>query len=141
MKIAKEFRWEMGHRLPLHKGLCNNFHGHSYKMVVEVEGEPEKSGMVIDFYDLGKIINPIIAKYDHAFLCWDGDKVVKNFLVKNKMKYVIAKYHSTVENICEDFLYQISAKLKVKRFKNISKVTVKIQETPNSYAEKEMELR
>jgi 6-pyruvoyltetrahydropterin/6-carboxytetrahydropterin synthase len=141
MKIAKEFRWEMGHRLPFHKGLCNNFHGHSYKMVVEVEGEPAKNGMIIDFYDLGKIIKPIIGKYDHAFLCWEGDKVVREFLVKNKMKHVIANYHSTVENICEDFLYQISAKLKNKKFSNIFKVTIKIQETPNSYAEKEIELR
>ena len=40
MKIAKEFRWEMGHRLPEHFGLCKNIHGHSYKMVVEFEGEP-----------------------------------------------------------------------------------------------------
>ena len=39
MKIAKEFRWEMGHRLPEHFGLCKNIHGHSYKMIVEFEGE------------------------------------------------------------------------------------------------------
>jgi 6-pyruvoyltetrahydropterin/6-carboxytetrahydropterin synthase len=141
MKIAKEFRWEMGHRLPFHEGLCKNFHGHSYKMVVEVEGEPMKNGMVIDFYDMGKIIRPIIDKYDHAFLCWEKDLVVKKFLLKNKMKHVIANYHSTVENICTDFLYKISAKLKNKKFSNIYKVTVKIQETPNSYAEKEIELR
>lgn len=140
MKIAKEFRWEMGHRLLLHKGLCNNFHGHSYKMIVEVEGEPGKNGMVIDFYDLGKIINPIIEKYDHAFLCWQGDKVIKDFLIKNKMKHVISGYHSTVENICSDFLSKISARLKQKRFGNIYKLTVKIQETPNSYAEKGIEL-
>lgn len=141
MKIAKEFRWEMGHRLPFHNGLCKNFHGHSYRMVVEVEGEPMKNGMVIDFYDMGKIIKPIIEKYDHAFLCWEKDNVVRKFLVKNKMKHVIADYHSTVENICTDFLYKISAKLKNKKFSNIFKVTVKIQETPNSYAEKEIELR
>ena len=34
MKIAKEFRWEMGHRLPLHDGACRNLHGHTYKAVV-----------------------------------------------------------------------------------------------------------
>ena len=27
MKIAKEFRWEIGHRLPEHFGLCKNIHG------------------------------------------------------------------------------------------------------------------
>jgi len=117
MKIAKEFHWEMGHRLPYHSGLCRNFHGHSYKMVVEVEGEPSEGGMIIDFYDLGKIVKPIIEKYDHAFLCWNKDTVVKNFLKKNKMKHVVADYHSTVENICSDFLYQIASGLKLKKFK------------------------
>jgi len=39
MKIAKEFKWEMGHRLPEHFGQCKNIHGHSYKMLVEFEGE------------------------------------------------------------------------------------------------------
>ena len=39
MKIAKEFNWEMGHRLPEHFGKCKNIHGHSYKMMVELEGD------------------------------------------------------------------------------------------------------
>ena len=25
--ISKQFRWEMGHRLPFHEGLCKNIHG------------------------------------------------------------------------------------------------------------------
>jgi len=50
MKIAKEFRWEMGHRLPEHTGLCRNIHGHSYRMVVEITGDVLANGMIIDFY-------------------------------------------------------------------------------------------
>ena len=38
MKVAKEFRWEMAHRLQHHKGKCSNLHGHSYKMIVEFKG-------------------------------------------------------------------------------------------------------
>ena len=34
MKIAKEFRWEMGHRLPEHFGLCKNIHGHCHSYVI-----------------------------------------------------------------------------------------------------------
>ena len=41
MKVAKEFKWEMGHRLPEHFGNCKNIHGHSYKMIAEFEGEIE----------------------------------------------------------------------------------------------------
>ncbi|MGH2574235.1 MAG: 6-pyruvoyl trahydropterin synthase family protein [Ignavibacteria bacterium] len=139
MKIAKEFRWEMGHRLPFHKGLCRNVHGHSYKMVVEITGEVNKKGMIIDFYDLGKIAKPIISKYDHAFLCWENDKPLKRFLIQNNMKRVIVNYHSTVENICSDFLKNIYSKIKKIKGNNLRQLSVKIFETPNSFAEKTIE--
>src|SRR4030095_14808050 len=111
MKIAKEYRWAMGRRLPFHNGLCKNVHGHSYRMVVEVTGSLNKNGMVIDFFDLNKIINPIIDKYDHAFLCWENDEALRDFLLENKMKNIIVGYHSTVENICTDFSQKIAQKL------------------------------
>jgi len=136
MKIAKEYRWEMGHRLPFHKGLCRNIHGHSYRMVVEITGSIDKYGMVIDFFDLNKIIKPIIDKYDHAFLCWNKDNKVKDFLVKNKMKKVFVDYHSTVENICNDFLRIFSKKLKKIKNNSFNELTIKIFETPNAFAEK-----
>ena len=125
----------MGHRLPEHEGLCKNVHGHSYRMNVEISGEINKKGMIIDFYDLGKIINPIIEKYDHAFMCWENDKIVKEFLTKNKMKRVFVKYPSTVENICNDFVNIISSKLKKLKASNLDELTVKIFESPNSFAE------
>ncbi|HJY64233.1 MAG TPA: 6-pyruvoyl tetrahydropterin synthase family protein [Ignavibacteria bacterium] len=135
MKIAKEYRWEMGHRLPFHKGLCRNIHGHSYKMIVEITGSLNKQGMVIDFFDLNKIIKPIIDKYDHAFLCSDKDKKLKDFLIKNKMKRVFVDYYSTVENICNDFIGIIGTSLKKVRNISVEELTIKIFETPNAYAE------
>ena len=135
MKIAKEFHWEMGHRLPNHKGLCSNMHGHSYKMVVVLEGNVLGNGMIIDFYDLGLIIKPIIDKFDHAFLVYDKDKVLLDFLIKNNMKNVVVNYYATVENICSDFIKRISSEIKSKKIRNIKAITVKIFETPNSYAE------
>ncbi|HEY3250179.1 MAG TPA: 6-carboxytetrahydropterin synthase [Ignavibacteria bacterium] len=135
MKIAKEYRWEMGHRLPFHKGLCKNVHGHSYRMVVEVTGSLDKNGMVIDFFDLNKIIIPLIKKYDHAFLCWENDENLRDFLIENKMKNVIVGYHSTVENICNDFSQKIAQKLLKVKGNSFHELTVKIFETPNAYAE------
>ena len=69
MKIAKEFRWEMGHRLPKHDGACRNVHGHSYRMVVEVEGEIDPgTGMVMDFADIKMAFKPILDRLDHYYL-------------------------------------------------------------------------
>lgn len=126
----------MGHRLPFHKGLCRNMHGHSYRMNVEITGGLDKNGMVIDFIDLNKIVKPIIEKYDHAFLCWKGDKKVLDFLTKNKMKKVVVEYHSTVENICADFTDKLTNKLLDVKGHKFEELTVKIYESPNSYAEK-----
>lgn len=126
----------MGHRLPFHKGLCKNIHGHSYRMNVEITGRLDKNGMVIDFFDLNKIVKPIIEKYDHAFLCWSGDKKVLNFLTKNKMKKVVVNYHSTVENICIDFTDKLTNELLDIKGHKFEELTVKIYESPNSYAEK-----
>ena len=80
MKIAKEFHWEMGHRLPEHFGKCKNIHGHSYKMIVEIEGDVLESGMVMDYYDLKKIITPIVEELDHAFLVYKDDVQIIKFI-------------------------------------------------------------
>ena len=52
MKVAKEFKWEMGHRLPEHFGNCKNIHGHSYKMIAEFEGRLNENDMIIDLGEL-----------------------------------------------------------------------------------------
>jgi 6-pyruvoyltetrahydropterin/6-carboxytetrahydropterin synthase len=135
MKIAKEFRWEMGHRLPDHPGLCRNIHGHSYKMVVELEGEVQQNGMIIDFYDLGLIVKPLIEKLDHAFLVKRNDRKVYDFLKSNKMKMVAVDYSATVENICSDMLGRIVKEIKSRKIVNITGLSLKIYETPNSFAQ------
>ncbi len=132
MKIAKEFRWEMGHRLPEHFGLCKNIHGHSYKMIVEFEGELDKNQMVIDYYEVEKIINPVIEKLDHAFMVNIDDKIVIEFLEKMNSKKVVVGFNSTAENICNYLLSEIK---KSSLPSNISSVKVRVYETQFDYAE------
>ena len=137
MKIAKEFKWEMGHRLPEHFGQCKNIHGHSYKMLVEFEGELDENGMVIDYYDVEKIVNPIIEKLDHAFLINKDDKLTIEFLEKLSSKKVVIDFESTVENICTYLLKQIkSADLPA----NVNAIMVRVSETDEDYAEERISL-
>lgn len=137
MKIAKEFKWEMGHRLPEHFGQCKNIHGHSYKMLVEFEGELDENGMVIDYYDVEKIINPIIEKLDHAFLVSKDDKLTIEFLEKLNSKKVVVDFESTVENICTYLLTQIkTANLPA----NVKTIMVRVSETEEDYAEESISL-
>ena len=123
MKIAKEFHWEMGHRLPEHFGLCKNIHGHSYKMIIEFEGELDEQGMVIDFYDVEKMISPIIDELDHAFMVKNDDKLTLDFLEKLNSKKVVVNFFTTVENICKYISEKI---IKSKLPDNIENVRVRV---------------
>ena len=137
MKVAKEFHWEMGHRLPEHFGLCKNIHGHSYKMIIELEGDLNKQRMVVDFYDLEKIVNPLVEKLDHAFMVKKDDRPTLEFLEKINSKKVVVDFNSTVENICKYISGEIiSAKLP----DTISSVMVRVYETPDAYAEVKVNL-
>jgi 6-pyruvoyltetrahydropterin/6-carboxytetrahydropterin synthase len=137
LRIAKEFHWEMGHRLPEHFGLCKNIHGHSYKMILTVEGEMNEQQMVIDYYDLEKIISPIIQELDHAFMVNKNDKLVLEFLNQINSKKVVVDFDATVENICLFILNKIkNASLP----KNIKAINVRIFETQFDYAEDRLEI-
>ena len=137
MKVAKEFRWEMGHRLPEHFGLCKNIHGHSYRMIVEFEGELNEQGMVIDFYDVEKIITPVVENLDHAFMVSKNDGDVIKFLEKMNSKKVSVDFESTVENISKFLLEEIC---KSKLPLNVKKINVKVFETADDYAEESKNL-
>ncbi len=133
VKIAKEFYWEMGHRLPKHDGLCRNLHGHSYKMRIEISGELNENQMVIDYFDLSQIAKKIIEPFDHAFLCESDDILMLSFLQSNNFKHVAVPFISTAENICSYFLDKF--KVELNRLKNIHNIAIRIYETEDVYAE------
>ncbi len=137
MKIAKEFTWEMGHRLPFHAGKCKNLHGHSYKCMVELTGDPDENGMVMDYYDLKKVVEPILDELDHAFMVCKKDIEMIEALEKLNSRKVIVDFETTAENICIYLLNKIkSAKLP----QNIHSIKVRVLETENSYAEEETKI-
>lgn len=99
MKIAKTFRWEMGHRLIDHQGGCRNLHGHSYRMRIEIEGEPADNGMILDFDEMTAAVRPLLQEWDHAFLCDQRDTDLVAFLQARDMKHSVIPFPSTVENL------------------------------------------
>jgi 6-pyruvoyltetrahydropterin/6-carboxytetrahydropterin synthase len=134
MKIAKEFHWEMGHRLPEHFGKCKNIHGHSYKMIVELEGDLNENGMIMDYYDLKKLVRPVVEELDHSFMVFEKDVEIVRFLESVKSKKIIVGFQSTVENICKYILTEIK---KQNMPSNVKKLKVRIFESVDDYAEEE----
>lgn len=68
--ISKRFTFEASHILPLHPGKCSRLHGHSWGLTVSVLGPVDRrTGMVVDFADLGDVVkHHIIDKLDHQHL-------------------------------------------------------------------------
>jgi 6-pyruvoyltetrahydropterin/6-carboxytetrahydropterin synthase len=138
MKISKDFRWEMGHRLQCHKGKCFNLHGHSYKLQVEFNGEINpNTGMVMDYFDVKDVVAPIVNKLDHTVVAWDKDTELIEMLKKLNTAHVILPFETTAENLVGYFLNEIS---KADIPSEISRIKVRVCETENTYAEDEIEV-
>jgi len=139
IRLTKEFNFEMAHALWNYDGLCKNIHGHSYKLLVTVIGEPiteqknPKLGMVMDFGDLKQIVKKEITdKYDHSIVI---SKHAQELQIKNINQMFdrmeLSEYQPTCENLILEFAQKIIKQLP----KNVQLHSLKLYETSTSYAE------
>jgi 6-pyruvoyltetrahydropterin/6-carboxytetrahydropterin synthase len=93
--ITRRYHFESGHWLPgvpeEHK--CHRLHGHNYVIEITVSGSVDlKTGFIIDFWDLDKIVQPIIDRIDHRVL-----------------NDIVGLNNPTAENIAAWFLERLSS--------------------------------
>ena len=128
----------MAHALSNYDGKCKNIHGHTYKLFVTLIGVPcedstsPKNGMVLDFGDLKNIVKvPIVDVFDHALVV----PVNKGFEELRKFqeteKYIEVPFQPTCENLTINIAKIIQSKLP----DTVSLYSVRLYETPTSYAE------
>lgn len=144
LTATKEFKWEMAHMLTGHKGLCQNIHGHSYRMQISVSRVSEtilrgsSEGMVLDFSDIKEVVEThLINRLDHAFMI-NGEAVGLEHqlltLLAGKVKLYVVDYRPTAENMARDFYQKIAEELL--RIDNTLKLEfVRVWETTTAYAE------
>lgn len=140
MRVCKQFTFDAAHMLSEHPGKCANLHGHTYKVEVIVYSEgygAGKSGILIDFADLSKVVKSVIEPFDHAFIYEDipGDDSVErkilNILVSAGKRVATVYGPPTAENMALFF----KDRIKVKLPEGILVGSVKVWETPTAYAE------
>jgi 6-pyruvoyltetrahydropterin/6-carboxytetrahydropterin synthase len=70
--VAKEFYFDAAHKLPGEEiyGKCANLHGHTYKLIVKVQGEVNANDHMVINFDIikGIVKKEVIDKFDHQFL-------------------------------------------------------------------------
>lgn len=99
VRVTKHVEFEAAHNLVEYRGACERLHGHTYKFEVTVEGVPdERTGLVIDFKDLKRVMEDEILKHvDHQFL---NDIMHRDFGMKTYE-------NTTCENMIVAFWYAL----------------------------------
>jgi len=57
-----------GHFITLRDDLCEPVHGHNWTVGVDVGGDPDAHGMVVDFIALRDAVSAVLARLDHKML-------------------------------------------------------------------------
>lgn len=134
-KTAKQFTFDMAHILDGHDGKCQNLHGHTYILQVEISGSLHESGakkgMVIDFSDLKDVVKThILDKMDHAFIydtTNERETQIANLLNQLNSKTYGISTRTTAEEIARHIFQILQLYLSV--------TLVRLWETPSSYCE------
>lgn len=135
-KIAKEFSFDMAHMLDGHDGKCQNLHGHTYKLQVEVTGnlhlDGAKRGMVMDYSDLKAMVKQhILDPMDHAFIYdLQSEK-------ETKVAQLLMDLDSKVYGIPSRTTAEEMAKYMFEKLANVGLPVslIRLWETPTSYCE------
>lgn len=136
-KTAKQFTFDMAHMLDGHDGKCQNLHGHTYILQVEVMGDLHQSGakkgMVMDFADLKTIVkHHILDKMDHAFIydtTSERESQVAELLNKLHSKTYGIPTRTTAEEMTRH-IFQV-----LKNDAQLPVSLIRLWETPSSYCE------
>lgn len=130
MTVCKTFNFCYAHFLPGYDGKCSNVHGHNSKLEVEfregggysIHNGIDYPGILIDFGNIKKYVQPLIDEIDHKFLNVDILQF-DHIAGKNAV-------NPTAENIVKWFVYHIQ---KMPLMPPL--VRCRVYETPTSYAE------
>jgi 6-pyruvoyltetrahydropterin/6-carboxytetrahydropterin synthase len=143
MEITTRMEFDSGHRIPNHKSSCKNLHGHRYAIEVTLKGDiidqenESDYGMVMDFKDAKELIRKtIVEPWDHAFIVFEQDLEVINFLNSlDNHKTVILKKVPTAENMALIAMQLLKDSFQKKYGEKISPIKVRLYETPNNWAD------
>jgi 6-pyruvoyltetrahydropterin/6-carboxytetrahydropterin synthase len=87
-ELMVENRFSSAHQLRGYKGKCEKLHGHNWKVQVYVLAEKlNEIDIAIDFHELRRLTDEVIAQLDHSFL-----NDIFPFTEKNPSSENIAKW-------------------------------------------------
>ncbi|MEM6478570.1 MAG: 6-carboxytetrahydropterin synthase [Pseudomonadota bacterium] len=86
---------------------CGRVHGHSYKIEVRLMGETNpETGMLVDFGDIKKVVQPYIEMFDHYVVNDIGEKHNEPLLMNPTSENLARWFYETLAPSLPD-LYSI----------------------------------
>ncbi|QIA75920.1 6-carboxytetrahydropterin synthase QueD [Rodentibacter caecimuris] len=136
-KISKEFSFDIAHLLDNHDGKCQNLHGHTYKLQVEITGDLHENGakksMVMDFSDLKNTVKKaILDPMDHAFIydqTSERESKIAVLLQELNSKTFAVPFRTTAEEMAR-FIFN-----RLKYDEKLAVSAIRLWETPTSFCE------
>ena len=143
MLITRRLEFDAGHRIPNHKSQCRHMHGHRYAIEITLSGEcisvanSSDEGMVMDFSDVKAIAQKqLVDSWDHAFLVYEGDKAVADFLATlPNHKTVKLSFIPTAENLAAEAFRILDSAYQDSYGNHLKLQQIRIYETPNNWAD------
>ena len=124
--LTTEAAFDAAHFLTNYEGKCKNIHGHRWRVVLSISGEPI-NGMVVDFGIVKKDLKDLCDYFDHTFIVEDGSLKDELFKMLNEeFTLRTVPFRTTAENFAKYFYDTLNKKYKV--------VEVMVYETPTNCA-------
>jgi 6-pyruvoyltetrahydropterin/6-carboxytetrahydropterin synthase len=118
LALVRQLKFCAGHRLHGHEGRCAFFHGHNYRVDVEVVAEGggtdvDAVGRVVDFALIKQRMHGWLDEHwDHAFLVFEDDT---NALAAVRLvaptKYFVMPWNPTAENMARYLLEVVAPRV------------------------------
>jgi 6-pyruvoyltetrahydropterin/6-carboxytetrahydropterin synthase len=127
-------------------GETEPLHGHSYDVIVQIDGALSADSWVIDFGDAKRLVRAICQELDHKLLLavrskamrFEDEDGVVTIQTSTDKRYVIPKSdvamleidNTTAERLAEWFAGRIASALREAGVSNVTAITVGIEEMP-----------
>ena len=94
MLLKRVFTFDAAHNLTCYHGKCEALHGHTYKLVITVKGQPDQEGMIIDFLEIKSLVSEkVIHKLDHSYI----NKIISQPTAENIAKWIWGEIASDMQ--------------------------------------------
>ena len=124
--LTTEAAFDAAHFLTNYEGKCKNIHGHRWKVVATISGEP-KNGMIVDFGDLKKDLKNLCDYFDHTFIVEENSLKPELFkMLDEQFTLRTVPFRTTAENFSKYFYDMLNKKYNVRE--------IMVYETPTNCA-------